>query len=121
MKIYTEPQLVLLISNPESGFRFLVFVSCGENLFAVDSRDSRDLCKIHRLDTDKMKWVSSINTQEKYAFFRQDDFSRHGYSYTLREVWVDIRSQYGRCANKKGKGMLFQYLSGCLLYVNDIL
>ncbi|KAL4555519.1 hypothetical protein LXL04_038141 [Taraxacum kok-saghyz] len=104
MKLHSEPELVILISNPRLDFRNPRFVSCGENLYAIN-RVLEHPYKIHQLDIDEMKWVSSINTQEKYAFFRDDDF----YSYTLREVWADIHSQYGRYAvnDEMGKCVLF--------------
>ncbi|KAL4555527.1 hypothetical protein LXL04_038149 [Taraxacum kok-saghyz] len=110
LKLYPEPQLVLLIRNPKSGFQYPVFASCGENLYVIDGWASNNLRKIHKLDIDEMKGVSIINTREKYAFFLHDNFPEHSlYRYTLREVRADIHSQYGRYVVRDvtGKFLLF--------------
>ncbi|KAL4555518.1 hypothetical protein LXL04_038140 [Taraxacum kok-saghyz] len=96
MKLYPKPELVLLMSNPEPNFSNPEFVSSVENLYVINQYAHYPY-NIHELDVDEMKWVKCDKIGEKYAFFRSG-FPYWNKTFTLREAWADIHSQYGKYA-----------------------
>lgn len=97
MELYPKPKLILLKTESfkKQDFTFPRFVKFGEGLCVIDQFSEHPF-KIRELDFGEMKWVSREEKGEKYAFFLSTFMG--GNTITLREMWDDIRSQYGRYA-----------------------